>query len=140
MEKGNTKIGFIREYLDAYYPDAIRYDQVTDKLQWLGSDERWHELNKRMINTIVCECATLSGKNITDKEVRTVLQSAEIPSVHPLRDYVHSLPAYKPSSGDWIAELANQVKVVSEQERWVKVFTKWFVGMVAGSERVQFLV
>ena len=131
MEKGNTKIGFIREYLDAYYPDAIRYDQVTDKLQWLGSDERWHELNKRMINTIVCECATLSGKNITDKEVRTVLQSAEIPSVHPLRDYVHSLPAYEPSSGDWIAELANQVKVVSDQERWVKVFTKWFVGMVA---------
>ena len=126
-----TKIGFIKEYLDAYYPEALRYDVVTDKLQYQDESGQWLELGKRMINTIVCECATLSGKNITDKEVRTVLQSSEVPSVHPLRDYVHSLPAYEPSSGDWIAELANQVKVVSDQERWVKVFTKWFVGMVA---------
>ena len=126
-----TKIGFIKEYLDAYYPEALRYDVVTDKLQYQDESGQWLELGKRMINTIVCECATLSGKNITDKEVRTVLQSSEVPSVHPLRDYIRSLPSYDEAAGDWIAELANQVKVVSDQERWVKVFTKWFVGMVA---------
>ena len=126
-----TKIGFIKEYLDAYYPEALRYDVVTDKLQYQDESGQWLELGKRMINTIVCECSTLSGKNITDKEVRTVLQSSEVPSVHPLRDYIRSLPSYDEAAGDWIAELANQVKVVSDQERWVKVFTKWFVGMVA---------
>ena len=136
-----TKIGFIKEYLDAYYPEALRYDVVTDKLQYQDESGQWLELGKRMINTIVCECATLSGKNITDKEVRTVLQSSEVPSVHPLRDYIRSLPSYDEAAGDWIGELANQVrvigdqerwvKVVSDQERWVKVFTKWFVGMVA---------
>ena len=126
-----TKIGFIKEYLDAYYPDAIRYDVVTDKLQYQDESGQWLELGKRMINTIVCECATLSGKNITDKEVRTVLQSSEVPSVHPLRDYIRSLPSYDEAAGDWIGELANQVRVIGDQERWVKVFTKWFVGMVA---------
>ena len=126
-----TKIGFIKEYLDAYYPEALRYDVVTDKLQYQDESGQWLELGKRMINTIVCECATLSGKNITDKEVRTVLQSSEVPSVHPLRDYIHSLPSYDEAAGDWIGELANQVRVIGDQERWVKVFTKWFVGMVA---------
>ena len=126
-----TKIGFIKEYLDAYYPEALRYDVVTDKLQYQDESGQWLELGKRMINTIVCECATLSGKNITDKEVRTVLQSSEVPSVHPLRDYIRSLPSYDEAAGDWIGELANQVRVIGDQERWVKVFTKWFVGMVA---------
>ena len=126
-----TKIGFIKEYLNAYYPEALRYDVVTDKLQYQDESGQWLELGKRMINTIVCECATLSGKNITDKEVRTVLQSSEVPSVHPLRDYIRSLPSYDEAAGDWIGELANQVRVIGDQERWVKVFTKWFVGMVA---------
>ena len=126
-----TKIGFIKEYLDAYYPEALRYDVVTDKLQYQDESGQWLELGKRMINTIVCECATLSGKNITDKEVRTVLQSSEVPSVHPLRDYIRSLPSYDEAAGDWIGELAKQVRVIGDQERWVKVFTKWFVGMVA---------
>ena len=126
-----TKIGFIKEYLDAYYPEALRYDVVTDKLQYQDESGQWLELGKRLINTIVCECATLSGKNITDKEVRTVLQSSEVPSVHPLRDYIRSLPSYDEAAGDWIGELANQVRVIGDQERWVKVFTKWFVGMVA---------
>ena len=126
-----TKIGFIKEYLDAYYPEALRYDVVTDKLQYQDESGQGLELGKRMINTIVCECATLSGKNITDKEVRTVLQSSEVPSVHPLRDYIRSLPSYDEAAGDWIGELAKQVRVIGDQERWVKVFTKWFVGMVA---------
>ena len=54
-----------------------------------------------------------------------------MPSVHPLRDYIRSLPSYDEAAGDWIGELANQVRVIGDQERWVKVFTKWFVGMVA---------
>ena len=127
----NTRIGFIKEYLAAYYPDALRYDLVSDKLQWQDIDGRWIELNKRMINTIVCECALLSGKNITDRDVRTVLQSGEVPAVHPLRDYIRSLPPYNPASGDWIAQLAGQVHIVGDQEQWLKVFTKWFVAMVA---------
>lgn len=105
---------------------------VTEKLQLLSEQGAWNELTKRDINTMVCECATLSEKNITDKEVRCVLNSDFVPMVHPLRDYIHSLPEYDPKSGDWIDQLAAQVTVVGDQYRFRTVFKKWFVAMVAG--------
>ena len=127
-----TKIEFVRDYLTQLFPDRIRHDRVTDKLQLLSEQGTWVELTKRDINTMVCECATLSEKNITDKEVRCVLNSDFVPMVHPLRDYVRSLQPYDPASGDWIDQLASQVTVVGDQTRFRTVFKKWFVGMVAG--------
>ena len=140
-----TKIEFIQDYIHQLYPDCIRYDCVTDKLQLKsvpspsnigGAQGTWRELTKRDINTMVCECATLSEKNITDKEVRCVLNSDFIPRVHPLREYILSLPEYNPQSGDWIDDLAAQVLLVdngnpTNQSRWQMVFKKWFVAMVA---------
>ena len=79
---------------------------------------------------MVCECATLSGKNISDREVRCVLNSDCVPSVHPLREYINNLPAYEPSDTDWIDWLAAQVHV-DEETRWKMCFRKWFVAMVA---------
>ena len=143
-----TKIEFIQDYLQQLYPDRIRHDVVTDKLQMLDAG-RWRELTKKDINTMVCECATLSGKNISDREVRCVLNSACVPSVHPLREYINALPAYEPSDTDWIDWLAAQVHIVGTQTaslteyripidsendptvRWRSVFKKWFVAMVA---------
>ena len=127
-----TKIEFVRDYLTQLFTDRIRHDVVTEKLQLLSEQGAWHELTKRDINTMVCECATLSEKNITDKEVRCVLNSDFVPMVHPLRDYIHSLPEYDPKSGDWIDQLAAQVTVVGDQYRFRTVFKKWFVAMVAG--------
>ena len=127
-----TKIEFVRDYLTQLFTDRIRHDVVTEKLQLLSEQGAWNELTKRDINTMVCECATLSEKNITDKEVRCVLNSDFVPMVHPLRDYIHSLPEYDPKSGDWIDQLAAQVTVVGDQYRFRTVFKKWFVAMVAG--------
>ena len=159
-----TKIEFIQDYLQQLYPDRLRHDVVTDKLQ-IYNDEmsaaaplndataspnggRWRELTKKDINTMVCECATLSGKNISDREVRCVLNSDFVPSVHPLREYINSLPEYVPSDTDWIDWLSSQVHIVGTQtsgrtetydptaegqdaDRWRTVFRKWFVAMVA---------
>ena len=134
-----TKIEFIQDYLQQIYPDRLRHDVVTDKLQVLEvtgyglpvtATRRWRELTKKDINTMVCECATLSGKNISDREVRCVLNSDCVPSVHPLREYINNLPAYEPSDTDWIDWLAAQVHV-DEETRWKMCFRKWFVAMVA---------
>ena len=124
-----TKIEFIQDYLQQLYPDRIRHDVVTDKLQMLDAG-RWRELTKKDINTMVCECATLSGKNISDREVRCVLNSDCVPSVHPLREYINSLPEYIPSDTDWIDWLSSQVHI-KEETHWKTCFRKWFVAMVA---------
>ena len=148
-----TKIEFIQSYLKQLYDQRLRHDVVTDKLQ-VYEDDIWRELTKKDINTMVCECATLSETNITDREVRCVLNSDSVPSVHPLREYILSLRPYDPNSPvDWIDWLAGQVHVSSSpqdgltaqrsnsdsgptgeagpQTLWKKVFRKWFVAMVA---------
>ncbi len=78
----------------------------------------WREMTKQDINSIVCHCAQEYNANITSREVITALQSDLIPNVHPLREYIFSLPAWKPESGDWIDFVASQVKVrESAQDR-----------------------
>ena len=83
---------------------------APEGLQFRGS-EYWKELSKHDINSIVCHCAQEYDANITSREVMTALQSDLIPSVHPLREYIHALPPYTPDQPDWIDWVASQVRV-----------------------------
>ena len=71
----------------------------------------WRELTKHDINSIVCHCAQEYDANITSREVMTALQSDLIPDVHPLREYILSLPPFTPDQPDWIDFVASQVHV-----------------------------
>ena len=80
--------------------------------------EYWREMTKQDINSIVCHCAQEYDVNITSREVMTALQSDLIPDVHPLREYIQSLPPYTPDQPDWIDMVASQVRVrESAQDR-----------------------
>ena len=75
--------------------------------------EYWREMTKHDINSIVCHCAQECDANITSREVMTALQSDLIPDVHPLREYILSLPPFTPDQPDWIDWVAQQVHVRS---------------------------
>ena len=128
MTKQEAAIKYITEnYLDF---NRLRHDLISDKLQirmensledaslqnapvglqFRGS-EYWREMTKHDINSIVCHCAQEYDANITSREVMTALQSDLIPDVHPLREYILSLPAYTPDQPDWIDWVAQQVRV-----------------------------
>ena len=92
--------------------------------------EYWREMTKHDINSIVCHCAQECDVNITSREVMTALQSDLIPDVHPLREYILSLPPFTPDQPDWIDFVAKQVHV-RESALWRTCFKKWFVAMVA---------
>ena len=77
----------------------------------LGEAFVWREMTKHDINSIVCHCAQECDMNITSREVMTALQSDLIPDVHPLREYILSLPPFTPDQPDWIDFVASQVKV-----------------------------
>ena len=77
----------------------------------LGEASVWREMTKHDINSIVCHCAQECDMNITSREVMTALQSDLIPNVHPLREYILSLPPFTPDQPDWIDFVASQVKV-----------------------------
>ena len=104
----------------------LRHDVISDKLQVrvahpIGDrleakgerQEQWREMTKHDINSIVCHCAQECDANITSREVMTALQSDLIPDVHPLREYILSLPPFTPDQPDWIDWVAQQVHVRS---------------------------
>ena len=127
MTKQEAAIKYITEnYLDYR---RLRHDIVADKLQIrmdleevkgerleVKGGEYWREMTKHDINSIVCHCAQEYDANITSREVMTALQSDLIPSVHPLREYILSLPPYTPDQPDWIDWVASQVRVKASPE------------------------
>lgn len=122
MTKQEAVIKFIEDnYLQF---NRLRHDVVSYKLQirlsgeeamrLLGErQEYWREMTKHDINSIVCHCAQECDANITSREVMTALQSDLIPDVHPLREYILSLPPFTPDQPDWIDWVAQQVHVRS---------------------------
>ncbi|MCQ2311172.1 MAG: virulence-associated E family protein [Paludibacteraceae bacterium] len=136
-----NKIEAVQKYLEENYAYCLRYDIVSDRLELAVDDAQctmhgvWRELTKRDINSMVCACCEASGMNITDREVRCVLHSDYIPTVHPPRAYLDHLPAYVPTEGQTPLDyLASQVTVEGgekEQQLWRDTFIRWFVAMVA---------
>ena len=118
----------------------LRHDVISDKLQLrmekptpspslqggensaahksfpLGEAFVWREMTKHDINSIVCHCAQECDMNITSREVMTALQSDLIPDVHPLREYILSLPPFTPDQPDWIDFVASQVRIKPSPE------------------------
>ena len=126
MNKQECAMKFIEDnYLQF---SRLRHDVISDKLQVrvahrledaalsgysleFKGGEYWREMTKHDINSIVCHCAQECDMNITLREVMTALQSDLIPDVHPLREYILSLPPFTPDQPDWIDFVAKQVHV-----------------------------
>ena len=133
MNKQECAMKFIEDnYLQF---SRLRHDVISDKLQLrmekptpdpslkggensaahksfpLGEASIWREMTKHDINSIVCHCAQECDMNITSREVMTALQSDLIPDVHPLREYILSLPPFTPDQPDWIDLVAQKVTV-----------------------------
>lgn len=132
MTRQQTAIQFVTENYVQF--DRIRYDVISNKLQ-IRKDlgHNWSEMTTQDVNSIVCQCALECDANITSREILTVLKSDFIPSVHPLREYILSLPPYTPEQPDWIDFVAQQVSMTDKasENLWRICFKKWFVAMVA---------
>ena len=155
------------EWLEENYLNygSLRHDIVTDRLQIkaykptpnpslkgreegdgllaIGDrQETWRNLTDKDINTMVCNCVEETQVNISVTEMWTALKSDRVPSVHPIREWLNTLPPYTPDQPDWIDWLAQQVRVKPSgeeakgdkargEELWRTCFKKWFVAMVA---------
>ena len=122
------------EWLEENYLQfgSLRHDVVTDRLQIRMADsledaslqnapeglqfrgkENWRNLTDKDINTMVCNCVEETQVNISVTEMWTALKSDRVPSVHPIREWLNTLPPYTPDQPDWIDWLAQQVHVRS---------------------------
>ncbi len=150
-----SKLDVARQYILENYNGGtdFRWDVLSRKLQIKVGVDLWQDLDTRMINSIACDCAQTTQVNVTDKEIRLVLNSEAIPAIHPLRDWLNQQEMYNPDEHNghsWIDWLSSQVHVkelaneelnrpnglndelrVNPQEMWGRYFKKWFVAMVA---------
>ena len=142
---------------------SLRHDIVTDRLQIRVADlhsledaslqnapeglqfrgkENWRNLTDKDINTMVCQCVTEMGVNISVTEMWTALKSDMVPAVHPLREWLNGLQPWSSNEPDWIDLVAQKVRVKPSgeeakgdkargEELWRACFKKWFVAMVA---------
>lgn len=140
---------------------SLRHDVVTDRLQIRIADsledaslqnapeglqfrgkENWRNLTDKDINTMVCQCVTEMGVNISVTEMWTALKSDMVPAVHPLREWLNGLQPWSSNEPDWIDLVAQKVRVKPSgeeakgdkargEELWRACFKKWFVAMVA---------
>ena len=124
------------EWLEENYLQfgSLRHDVVTDRLQIraykptpspslkgreegdgllaIGNrQETWRNLTDKDINTMVCNCVEETQVNISVTEMWTALKSDRVPSVHPIREWLNTLPPYTPDQPDWIDLVAQQVTV-----------------------------
>ena len=114
------------EWLEENYLQfgSLRHDVVTDRLQVrcahnLGDgllaigerQELWRNLTDKDINTMVCQCVSERGVNISTNEMWTALKSDMVPAVHPLRAWLDGLKPYTADQPDWIDMVAKQVHV-----------------------------
>ena len=105
------------------FPSGVKGVSPIECPEWtfieqtnLGEASVWREMTKHDINSIVCHCAQECDMNITSREVMTALQSDLIPDVHPLREYILSLPPFTPDQPDWIDFVASQVRIKPSPE------------------------
>lgn len=132
-----SKLDMAREFVMKNYNDGtdFRWDVLSRKLQIKVGVGLWQDVDTRMINSIACDCAQVTQVNVTDKEIRLVLNSDAIPAVHPLRDWLNEQEMYNPDEHNghsWIDWLSSQVKIKeSSNAAWQYCFKKWFVAMVA---------
>ena len=129
-----TKNEYILLYLWERYNkgEDLRHDVLTNKVMWRTDEGQWRELTQVDVNSIANKASRVAGKNLNSQDVRQVLWSDYVRSVHPLREWLGSLRPYDPASGDWIELLADDVTVEEgRQALWRTVFHKWFLAMVA---------
>ena len=135
------------EWLEENYLQfgSLRHDVVTDRLQIraykptpspslkgreegdgllaIGNrQEIWRNLTDKDINTMVCNCVEETQVNISVTEMWTALKSDRVPSVHPIREWLNTLPPYTPDQPDWIDWLAQQVRVADNAGSGVQEF------------------
>ena len=128
----------ICEWLASHKVEVI-YNQVTDQISYLNlQTSEWLQMDDSTICTIRKEMAAETGKRILKQDVRDMIMSNYSRHIHPVREYINSLPEW--DKVDRVSQLANYVHVDAIQEGQTKeeaqelfnwALHKWMVAVMA---------
>ena len=139
-QKGQSILSLpeIRRWLDEHV--EVIYNVVTDMTMYRHKekDGEWQQVDDRVVCSMRAQMAKDTGRNVVKGDVVDVLRSDFSRLVHPVRDYIESLPAW--DGTDRIAELTSHVTTEAMQrgqsgQEATELFSwslhKWLVGSLA---------
>ena len=116
----------------------IVYNQISDQTFYRLKDGDWQQVDERVICSMRREMAMETGKRVLKNDVLDVIRSSYARLIHPVRDYISSLPAW--DHQDRVAQLASYIHVEPVQlnqsqeeahQLLVWALHKWLVAAVA---------
>ena len=120
----NPKLEELQNFLNANFD--FRYNILSDMPECRRKDTTsYRMIDKRMMNTLCME-AMMQGVDCKDADVKRFLFSERIPTHHPFKDYMATLPEW--DGTDRVTMLAARV---SGNGMWLNGFHCWMLGMVA---------
>ena len=120
----NPKLEELQNFLNANFD--FRYNILSDMPECKRKDTTTYRMiDKRMMNTLCME-AMMQGVDCKDADVKRFLFSERIPTHHPFKDYMATLPEW--DGTDRVTMLAARV---SGNGMWLNGFHCWMLGMVA---------
>ena len=120
----NPKLEELQNFLNANFD--FRYNILSDMPECRRKNTTTYRMiDKRMMNTLCME-AMMQGVDCKDADVKRFLFSERIPTHHPFKDYMATLPEC--DGTDRVTMLAARV---SGNGMWLNGFHCWMLGMVA---------
>lgn len=139
-EKGKQHVMTMAEictWITDHNNEAV-YNDVTDQTLIRHKDNPWMEVDDRVICTLRREIESETGNIVKKTDLQDALYSSFAKMVHPVRDYIISLPAW--DKKDRVGQLAGYIHVepvqpeqtAEEAQRLLEwAFHKWLVASVA---------
>ena len=120
----NPKLEELQNFLNANFD--FRNNILSDMPECKRKNTTTYRMiDKRMMNTLCME-AMMQGVDCKDADVKRFLFSERIPTHHPFKDYMATLPEW--DGTDRVTMLAARV---SGNGMWLNGFHCWMLGMVA---------
>ena len=130
------KVFLIEDYLNKKY--HFRYNPISDRTEFKTvKAKEYQPLTERDINSLFRD---LNHNSVSCQMsmLKSILHSDFIPTRDPFVEYFESLPKYKKTDPDYIAELMKTI-TADNDKFWKMAFPKWLVNTVACSINPKFI-
>ena len=123
------KLKRVMKQLDEFFKTryALRYNDLTEytEIKPLGKKSHFIPIDRREINRLITE-AIYSDIDCLDRDVYRYLESSNITSTNPMKEYIAHLPEW-----DHIDRVKQLTTRISEEPIWRSLFPRWLRGMIA---------
>ena len=128
-----NKLVQVINYLQLNY--EFRYNLVTALTEYreVNSDSKeYHSIDDHLFSNLIIKTKIESGVDVSDSNFNHLLKGYVGVEYDPLSEFIFKLPAWD-GQRDYIREYLEQVQLKNEEKRqfFIRMFTKWFVCLVA---------